>query len=256
MEERLDDLDRFPHPHLAVDVALLTLHERALHALVLRRTEAPFAGALALPGGFVRIDETLPAAAARVLADKCRLEDVFLEQLFTFGDVRRDPRGRVVSVAYYALVPAERLLAVLGDGQQRVLGRLDVPWKGITGGAVQVLDGNGKPQRLAFDHAEILGTTVQRLRGKIDYAPVGFELLPQAFTLLDLLEVHQAVQGKELNKDSFRRRMLASGLLAATGRLRSDGAWRPAALYRFRQPKAGKNPTSKNPTSRNQGKKS
>lgn len=240
MEERLDDLDRFPHPHLAVDVALLTLHERALHALLLRRTATPFQGALALPGGFVPVDETLPAAAARVLADKCGLRDVFLEQLFTFGEVRRDPRGRVVSVAYYALVPAERLLAVLGDGQQRVLGRLDVPWKGITGGAVQVLDGNGKPQRLAFDHAEILGTTVQRLRGKIDYAPVGFELLPPHFTLLDLLEVHQAVQGRELNKDSFRRRMLATGMLAATGRLRSDGAWRPAALYRFRHASVGK----------------
>jgi 8-oxo-dGTP diphosphatase len=81
---------------------------------------------------------------------------------------------------------------------------------------------------------------VQRLRGKIDYAPVGFELLPPQFTLLDLLEVHQAVQGRELNKDSFRRRMLATGLLAATGRLRSDGAWRPAALYRFRHASTGK----------------
>lgn len=251
MEERLDDLDRFPHPHLAVDVALLTLHERALHALVLRRTEAPFAGAFALPGGFVRIDETLPAAAARVLAGKCRLEDVFLEQLFTFGDLRRDPRGRVVSVAYYALVPAARLLALLGEGGELSLHRVQVPWSGTAGGAVQLVDAAGRVQRLAFDHAEILGTTVQRLRGKIDYAPVGFELLPQQFTLLDLLEVHQAVQGKELNKDSFRRRMLASGLLAATGRLRSDGAWRPAALYRFRQPKAGKNPTI-----RNQGKTS
>jgi len=240
MEERLDDLDRFPHPHLAVDVALLTLHERALHALLLRRAAAPFQGALALPGGFVQVHETLPAAAARVLADKCGLADAFLEQLFTFGEVRRDPRGRVVSVAHYALVPAARLLAVLGDGQQRVLGRLEVPWSGIAGGAVQVVDAQGKAQRLAFDHAEILGTTVQRLRGKIDYAPVGFELLPPQFTLLDLLLVHQAVQGRELNKDSFRRRMLATGLLAATGRLRSDGAWRPAALYRFRHASVGK----------------
>ena len=254
MEERLDDLDRFPHPHLAVDVALLTLHERALHALVLRRTEAPFAGALALPGGFVRIDEALPSAAARVLREKCRLEDVFLEQLFTFGDVRRDPRGRVVSVAYYALVPAARLLQVVDD--ERALCRVQVPWSGTTGGDVQLVDGAGKAQRLGFDHAAILGTTVQRLRGKIDYAPVGFELLPQQFTLLDLLEVHQAVQGKELNKDSFRRRMLGSGLLAATGRLRSDGAWRPAALYRFRQPKAGKHQANKNPSSRNKGQKS
>lgn len=243
MQERFEDLDRFPHPHLAVDVALLTLHRGALHALLLRRGMAPFAGALSLPGGFVHIDEALPAAAARVLREKCHLQDVFVEQLFTFGEPRRDPRGRVVSVAYYALVPAARLLATLGDGGELTLQRVRVPWDGITGGPVDVLDENGKTRRLAFDHAAILGTTVQRLRGKIDYAPVGFELLPPEFTLLELLEVHRGVLGKELNKDSFRRRMLASGLLAATGRLRSDGAWRPAELYRFRDaagPKRGK----------------
>lgn len=235
MEERFEDLDRYPHPHLAVDIALLTLHERALHALLLHRGAAPFAGAQALPGGFVRIDEALPTAAARVLAEKCRLRDVFLEQLFTFGEPRRDPRGRVVSVAYYALVPAARLLAALEGAGDLTLRRVQVPWDGTTGGAAQVFDEHGKARRLAFDHAEILGITVQRLRGKIDYAPVGFELLPPEFTLLELLEVHQVVLGKPLNKDSFRRRMLASGLLAATGRRRSDGAWRPAELYRFRE---------------------
>ncbi len=188
MEAALADLDRYPHPHLAVDVALLTLHERALHVLLLRRSDPPHADTLALPGGFVRIDESLSAAAARVLADKCGLQQVFLEQLYTFGAVDRDPRGRVV-----------------------------------------------RAQPLAFDHSSILGTAVQRLRGKIDYAPVGFELLPPEFTLLELLQVHEVVLGRELNKDSFRRRMLASGLLAETGRERRDGAWRPAALYRFRQ---------------------
>lgn len=235
MEVTLSDLDRYPHPHLAVDVALLTLHERALHVLLLRRADPPYAETLALPGGFVRIDESLTAAAARVLAEKCGLQSVFLEQLYTFGEVARDPRGRVVSVAYYALVPAERLLAVLGERQAHILARIEVPWPGIEGGEVQVLDAAGPPQPLAFDHARILGTAVQRLRGKIDYAPVGFELLPPAFTLLELLQVHQAVLGRELNKDSFRRRMLASGLLADTGQERRDGAWRPAALYRFRQ---------------------
>lgn len=235
MEASLSDLDRYPHPHLAVDVALLTLHERALHVLLLRRSDPPHADTLALPGGFVRIDESLTAAAARVLADKCDLRQVFLEQLYSFGEVDRDPRGRVVSVAYYALVPDPRLLAVLDGRADRVLARVEVPWTGIEGGPVQVLDATGQPQPLAFDHATILGTAVQRLRGKIDYAPVGFELLPPAFTLLELLQVHQAVLGRELNKDSFRRRMLASGLLADTGHERRDGAWRPAALYRFRQ---------------------
>ena len=98
---------------------------------------------------------------------------------------------------------------------------------------------NGKALRLAFDHGTVLGTTVQRLRGKIDYAPVGFELLPAQFTLLDLLQVHQAVLGHELNKDSFRRRLLASGLLTPTGKRRGGTNFRPATLYRFKHPARG-----------------
>jgi 8-oxo-dGTP diphosphatase len=236
MEETFEDLDRFPHPHLAVDIALLTLLEGRLHALLLRRREPPFAGALALPGGFVRIDESVDDAAERVLAEKCDLRGVFAEQLFTFGAPRRDPRGRVVSVAYYALVPAAKLRDA-GAGTDRELVRLAVAWRGAAGGPVQALDADGKPLRLAFDHADILGTTVRRLRGKIDYAPVGFELLPEQFTLLDLLDVHETVLGERLNKDSFRRRLLASGLIARTGRRRDGVAHRPAALFRFRRPR-------------------
>lgn len=237
MEESLDDLDRFPHPHLAVDIALLTLHEGALQALLLRRQDPPFAGAWALPGGFVRVDESVAAAATRVLAEKCGLRDVFVEQLFTFGDVRRDPRGRVVSVAHYALVPARTLLDTIA-GRDLLLARLEVPWPGLAGGSVTAA-ANGKALRLAFDHGTVLGTTVQRLRGKIDYAPVGFELLPAQFTLLDLLQVHQAVLGHELNKDSFRRRLLASGLLTPTGKRRGGTNFRPATLYRFKHPARG-----------------
>ncbi len=237
MQETPATLDRFPHPHLAVDIALLTLQDGALHALLLRRAAPPFAGAAALPGGFVRIDESVDAAAARVLAEKCGLGDVFVEQLYTFGAVRRDPRGRVVAVAYYALVPAAKLRAAVLGGDL-VLARLEVPWSELEGGPVRAV-ANGKPLRLAFDHGDILGTTVQRLRGKIDYAPVGFELLPPQFTLLDLLEVHQAVLDRELNKDSFRRRLLASGLLVPTGKQRSGQAFRPAALYRFKKPRPG-----------------
>ena len=233
MEADPDDLDRFPHPHLAVDVVLLTLQQGALQVLLLRRPVAPFCGALALPGGFVRIDESVADAAARVLATKCNLRGVFVEQLFTFGEPGRDPRGRVVSVAHYALVPADRLVGAIA-GTEATLARLEVPWRGATGGPVHALDGDGKQARLAFDHADLLGMTVQRLRGKIDYAPVGFELLPDRFTLLDLLQVHEAVLGETLNKDSFRRRLLASGLITATGGQRDGVAHRPAALFRFR----------------------
>lgn len=231
MEPARQALDTFRHPHLTVDVALLTLREGALHALLLRRREPPFAGTFTLPGGFVREHEPLASAAARVLAEKCDLHDVFLEQLFTFGAPDRDPRGHVVSVAYYALVPHERLHTAIGDDLDLL--RIDVPWPGTSGGPVRALDALGTAQPLGFDHAEILGTTMLRLRGKIDYAPVGFELLGETFTLLQLLEVHEAVLGRKLNKDSFRRRLLASGLLQETGDHEGEVAHRPAALYRF-----------------------
>jgi 8-oxo-dGTP diphosphatase len=236
MEPDRQALDTFRHPHLTVDVALLTLRDGALHALLLRRREPPFANTFTLPGGFVREHEPLASAAARVLAEKCDLHDVFLEQLFTFGAPDRDPRGHVVSVAYYALVPHERLHATLGDDLDLL--RIDVRWNDTNetnGGPVRAraLDARGEEQPLGFDHAEILGTTMQRLRGKIDYAPVGFELLGETFTLLQLLEVHEAVLGRKLNKDSFRRRLLTSGLLQETGDHEGEVAHRPAALYRF-----------------------
>jgi 8-oxo-dGTP diphosphatase len=213
-----------------VDVALLTAAEGALHTLVVRRTEHPARGRWALPGGFVGLDEPLDASAARVLAQKTGLRGVFLEQLYTFGDPGRDPRTRVVSVAYYALVDAARLAAAGREGVAR--GRLEVPWEGETGGPVE-LAGEGAPLPLAFDHADILGMAVKRLRGKLDYTPIGFQLLPGAFTLLDLQRVHETVLGRPLNKDSFRRRMLASGQLEATGESQKDVDHRPAELYRF-----------------------
>lgn len=224
----------FDHPYLTVDVALLTAQAGALHALVVRRSTSPFAGAWALPGGFVRIDESLDEAAARVLHDKADVGQVYLEQLFTFGAVDRDPRTRVVTVAYYALMPAERLAAAgLPTGEEGSLSRLHVPWEGETGGLVEALDDAGTPRRLAFDHAEILGMAVKRLRGKLNYAPVGFQLLPERFSLLDLQHVHETILGRPLNKDSFRRRMLASNQLVATGERAKGVGFRPPELYRF-----------------------
>jgi 8-oxo-dGTP diphosphatase len=157
---------------------------------------------------------------------------VFLEQLYTFGAPRRDPRTRVISVAYYALVDRARFDALRAAGDVRVA-RLSVPWEGETGGPVAAMDADGSALALAFDHAEILGMAVKRLRGKLDYTPIGFQLLPERFTLLELQRVHETVLGRPLNKDSFRRRMLASGLLEATGEAQKDVDHRPAELYRF-----------------------
>lgn len=225
------DARAFERPSLAVDVALLTVDPTgSLATLVVRREQAPAKGRWALPGTFVRIDETLDAAAARALAAKSGLERVYLEQLYTFGALHRDPRTRVVSVAYYALVHASRLVEAAGDAR---LARIEVPWEGETGGAVELSLSDGTPVRLAFDHADILGTAVKRIRGKLDYTPIGFQLLPARFTLAALQRVHETVLGRPLNKDSFRRRMLASGQLEATGDREEGVDHRPPELYRF-----------------------
>jgi 8-oxo-dGTP diphosphatase len=225
------DATRYPRPSLAVDVALVAAAEGALRTVVVRRGEHPARGRWALPGGFVGPGESLDAAAARVLVEKTGLRGVFLEQLYTFGDPGRDPRTRVVSVAYYALVDAARLDAAVSGDVARA--SIVVPWEGETGGPVELASEGGATLPLAFDHADILGMAVRRLRGKLDYTPIGFQLLPQAFTLLELQRVHETVLGRPLNKDSFRRRMLASGQLEATGESQKDVDHRPAELYRF-----------------------
>jgi 8-oxo-dGTP diphosphatase len=231
------ELERYPRPSLAVDVVALTVADGELRVALYRRSEPPEAGVYALPGGFVHIDESLDDAASRLLARKAGLAGVFLEQLYTFGDLRRDPRGRVVTVAYYALVDAARFRAagepVAGGVGAPAAARVLVPWPGETGGPVDVVDDAGRALPLFLDHADILGLAVKRLRGKLDYSPVGFQLLPNEFTLRQLQAVHEAVRGEPLNKDSFRRRMLASGLLEATGAHEREVVHRPAELYRF-----------------------
>jgi 8-oxo-dGTP diphosphatase len=227
------DATKYDRPSVAVDVALVAAFAGDLSTLLITRDEHPFKGQHALPGGFLRRDEALEEAATRVLRDKANLRGVFLEQLYTFGDPDRDPRTRVLSVVYYALVDEERFRAAAPGGRGVRTGRIVVPWEGETGGPVKVIDDRGRGLSLAFDHAEILGMAVKRLRGKLDYAPVGFQLLGETFTLLELQRVHETVLGRPVNKDSFRRRMLASGQLESTGRAQRGVDHRPAELYRF-----------------------
>ncbi|SRR5579875_3091251 len=223
------DPSAFPRPSVTVDVALLTPCDGTICTLLMQRSELPFKDVWALPGGFVQIDESLEDAAARVLREKANLSDIFLEQLYTFGAPKRDPRMRIITVAYYALVPPAKI-KIMGD--RTMIAPIHVSWKGERGGPVTVKDSDGRPLPLAFDHEEILGMAVKRIRGKLDYTPIGFELLPKAFTLSDLQRVHETVLGRRLNKDSFRRRMLASGLLEPTGEAREGTAHRQPALYR------------------------
>lgn len=226
------DLTAFERPSVAVDIVVLGFARRSLSVAVYQRAEHPHRGRYALPGGFVRMDESLDAAAARLLHGKAGLRGVLIEQLYTFGAPGRDPRGRVIAVAYSALVDAARLARATTAPGARVA-TVRVPWPGETGGPVELFDHTGSALPLAFDHADVLGMAVKRLRSKLDDGPVGFQLLPEEFTLRALQDVHEAVRGEAVNKDSFRRRMLASGFLEATGAHERDASHRPAELYRF-----------------------
>jgi 8-oxo-dGTP diphosphatase len=208
------------HPPFAVtvDLVLMTVADGALSVLIQRRAEEPFAAYSALPGGFVGVAEALDDAARRVLADKAGLasgEGAWLEQLYTFGDPQRDPRMRTVSVAYFALLPH----AVL---ERAVVSRPDL--------RLAPVSNLGEP--LAFDHAAIVAAAHGRLKGKLDYSPIAFALLPDLFTLRDLQAVHEAISGADFNKPAFRRRMLGTDWIEPTGERESDTPFRPAELYR------------------------
>ena len=215
------DPDAFAHPSLAVDVVILTVRDHRLHVLLTPRAQPPQRGRWALPGGFVGMDESLDAAARRVLRRASGQRTVHLEQLHTFGALRRDPRHRVVTVAYDALVPAHQLRGV--DLQPLVPDH---------NGGLVVAAPDGTPRRLAFDHDDIVAVSVDRLRARIADTTSAFALLGERFTLRELQDVHEAVLGTPLNKDSFRRRMLAGGHLEATGEREVDVVHRPAELYR------------------------
>jgi len=187
---------------------------------LIQRDQEPFAGKWALPGGFVEMDEPLEQAALRELEEETGVREVFIEQLYTFGAPERDPRGRVVSVAYYALVNlSEHPVQAASDARK-------VDWYGL----------NELPG-LGFDHRQILKAAVDRLRAKVRYQPIGFELLPEHFTLSQLQRLYETVLGvEELNKRNFRTRILKMGVLEEVGK-QEGVAHRPAKLYRFNKEK-------------------
>jgi 8-oxo-dGTP diphosphatase len=206
----------YPRGALTVDCVVFGLDDTELQVMLIQRGVAPFEGKWALPGGFVRTDETLEEAARRELEEETGLRKIYLEQLYTFGAVDRDPRERVVSVAYYALVN-------LSDHNvQAATDARAAGWFGV----------HDVPS-LAFDHADILQMALERLRGKLRYQPVGFELLPKKFTLSQLQHLYELVLERELDKRNFRKRVLAMDLLIETDEVQQDVAHRAARLYRF-----------------------
>jgi 8-oxo-dGTP diphosphatase len=208
----------YPRPALTVDVVIFTLREDRLHVLLIRRAENPYEGMWALPGGFVKIDESLDEAAYRELGEETGLREAYLEQLYTYGDPQRDPRGRVVTVSYFALIPADAPLLAVACSEISEAGWF--PAEEIP--------------HLAFDHAEIIAYALRRLRYKLEYTAAGFELLPGEFTLSEIQRTYEMILGEKLDKRNFRRRILEAGIIEATNQMRT-GEGRPARLYRYRE---------------------
>jgi len=207
---------QYPRAALTVDCVVFGFDESELKVLLIERGLEPFKGKWALPGGFVRVEETLDEAARRELTEETGLKEVFLEQLYTFGAVDRDPRERVVSVAYYALVK-------LSDHRAKAAtDAANAEWFPIS-----------KVPKLAFDHADILATALARLKGKVRYQPVGFELLPPKFTLSQLQHIYEAILETDLDKRNFRKKVLSFGLLVPLKETQMVGRHRPAQLFRF-----------------------
>jgi 8-oxo-dGTP diphosphatase len=201
---------------VTVDVVIFALRDDDLQVLLVKRGHPPFEGCWAIPGGFVHPDESLEDAAARELYEETGVRGVHIEQLYTFGRTDRDPRGRMVTVAYFALVPSPLAIHAGADAS-------DAQWVSVY----------ALPP-MAFDHADIIGYSLKRLRYKLEYTAVGFQMLPPKFTLSALQHAYETILGEKLDKRNFRRRILQAQVIEETGDMQT-GAGRPAKLYRFRE---------------------
>jgi 8-oxo-dGTP diphosphatase len=209
----------YPHPAVTVDIVIFTIRDARLKLLLIRRAGEPYRGKWALPGGFIHLDEALDASARRELEEETGVSGVYLEQLYTFGAPQRDPRERVITVAYYALIPSDKL-------QLRAATDADaVGWFGM----------DELPQ-LAFDHTDIIAMAHERLVAKLDYSTIAFQFMGGDFTLSELQSVYEIILREELDKRNFRKWALALEQIEETGRERRDGAHRPAKLYRLKEP--------------------
>jgi 8-oxo-dGTP diphosphatase len=209
----------FPHPAVTADIVIFTIRDRKLKILLIRRAGEPYRGAWALPGGFVEPNEGLDQAAARELEEETGVTGVFLEQLYTFGEPNRDPRERVITIAYYALIPSDRVRLQAADDAEAVgwFAMDDLP-------------------ALAFDHADIVAMAHKRLVAKLDYSTIAFAFMPAKFTLTELQEVYEIIRQEAVDKRNFRKWALALKEIKETKEMRRVGIHRPAKLYRLKRP--------------------
>lgn len=209
---------RHPHPAVAVDVVIFTVREHRLYVLLIQRGVEPYKGSWALPGGFVRIQEDLFSAAARELREETGLDGAYLQQVGAFGDPGRDPRERVISVAYFAILSSEAIALKAG-----------------TDAAAAHWWAFAELPPLGFDHKAIVAAAHRALVRELPNTWIAFQFLGEEFTLTELQQVHEAIQGEELDKRNFRKWIATLGSVRPTGRLRRSGQHRPAELYRARR---------------------
>ncbi len=218
------DASRYERPSVTVDIVIFTLRNRELHLLLVQRRRWPYDGYWALPGGFIEMNESLEQSARRELEEETGLRDVYLEQLYTFGDPGRDPRTRVISIAYFALVRAD--IHELRVSEEETT---DVRWFPVK----QI------PAQLAFDHDQILDYALSRLRSKLEYTTLAFQLLPELFSILELKDIYEQILDEKLDKGNFYRKIREAGVLEETEHVR-EGRGRPTRLWRFKHERGDK----------------
>jgi 8-oxo-dGTP diphosphatase len=207
---------QYPHPAVTVDCIIFGFDGQTLKVMLIQRKSEPFSRMWALPGAFVNEDESLENCAERVLMKECNISGVYLEQLFTFGTPSRDPRERVISVAYMGLVKTADFELIAGNDE------LQIEWRDIK-----------EVQDLAFDHSQILETAIQRIRGKIRYQPIGFELMNAKFTLPQLQQLYEAILGQSLDRRNFRKKLLSMQILKQLPEKQQNVAHKAAFYYEF-----------------------
>jgi 8-oxo-dGTP diphosphatase len=211
------DAGKYEKPSVTVDIIIFTIKGHELQVLLIKRKSWPFKDMWAIPGGFVGMNEPLEEAAKRELMEETGLKDVYLEQLYTFGEPKRDPRTRVITVGYYALISSENLkLEAATDAA-------DARWFDVD-----------EVPKLAFDHNQILSYSLDRIRNKVEYTDIAFQLLPEKFTFSQLQKVYEIILGKKLDKRNFRKKVKEIGVLTPLKETKMEGAHRPAQLFSFK----------------------
>ncbi|MGN0192891.1 MAG: NUDIX hydrolase [Candidatus Gastranaerophilaceae bacterium] len=198
---------------LTIDVVVFTIKEDKLKVLLVKREHEPFKGRWAIPGGFIRLSEDLDRAALRILKEKTAVENIYLEQLYTFGDPLRYPNARVITCAYFAFIRAEDIEVDFDE---------NVTWHEVY-----------NLPSMAFDHKNIIEYSLKRARERLEFCPIAFQLLPEKFTLTELQKSYELIWDKVLDKRNFRKKVLAGDILKETGEFTKSSSKRPARLYSF-----------------------